>query len=38
MAKPTLPHDHGSHTLELLEHKPTLDTFEKVSNTFSTNQ
>ncbi|MCQ4636827.1 metalloregulator ArsR/SmtB family transcription factor [Anaerovorax odorimutans] len=34
MATPILPHDHGSHTLELLEHKPTLDAFEKASNTF----
>ncbi len=29
-----LPHDHGNHTLELLEHEPAQEAFEKASNTF----
>ena len=34
MEKRTLPHDHGTHTLALLENMPELQTFEKVSGTF----
>lgn len=29
-----LPHDHGNHTLKLLEHKPAQEVFEKTSSTF----
>lgn len=29
-----LPHDHGSHTLELLKREPAREVFEKASNTF----
>lgn len=29
-----LPHDHGTHTTELLEHRPSQETFDKVSGTF----
>ena len=34
MTKHTLPHDHGTCTSELLEQRPALETFDKVSNTF----
>lgn len=34
MAARRLPHDHGNHTLELLEHEPAREVFEKASNTF----
>ena len=29
-----LPHDHGTHTTELLESRPSQETFDKVSGTF----
>lgn len=29
-----LPHDHGTHTTELLENRPSQGTFDKVSGTF----
>ena len=34
MAKRSLPHDHGGHTLEFLEQEPAKETFEKVSGTY----
>ena len=29
-----LPHDHGTHTTELLEHRPSQESFDSVSGTF----